>query len=145
MKDIHVISHEGTVVHVGAKHVQVKIISVSACATCHAKKSCLAADMSEKIIDAIPLEPLKQGDSVIIKMKEKLGWIALFYGYILPLIILAAVLFTLPALGFSENIAGLMAIGSLVPYYLVLYMSRKKMEKVFVFTAEKINTIETYK
>lgn len=140
MTDINVISHEGIVISVGAKRVQVKIISMSACATCHARKCCMAADMSEKMIDAIPLEPLKQGDSVIIKMKEKLGWIALFYGYILPFLILAAIIFTLPALGFSENIAGLSAIGSLVPYYLVLYFFRKKIEKAFVFTAEKVNT-----
>jgi len=137
------VSHEGIVITANGNSncVQVKIISTSACAACHAKETCMAADMKEKIIDATPLEPLKPGDAVIIKMEEKLGRIALFYGFILPFVILATILFSLPALGFSENVAGLTAIGSLAPYYLALYICRKKLGKNFVFTAEIKNTM----
>lgn len=143
MTDTRRVSHEGIVIGTddNANCVQVKIVSISACAGCHARGACTAADTQEKIIDATPSEPLKQGDTVIVKMEEKLGWIALFYGFFLPFVILAAILFTLPVLGFSETIAGLSAIGSLIPYYLLLYTFRKKIEKKFVFTAEKIDTI----
>lgn len=143
MNDTRMVSHEGMVVNANgnANCVQVKIISTSACAGCHARGACSAADKQEKIIIATPLEPLKQGDTVIIKMEEKMGWIALFYGFFLPFLILAAILFTLPALGFSETVAGLSAIACLVPYYLLLHTFRKKIEKDFVFTAEKINMI----
>jgi len=143
MKDTRMVSHEGIVITANGNSncVQVKIISTSACAACHAKETCMAADMKEKIIDATPLEPLKPGDAVIIKMEEKLGRIALFYGFFLPFVILATILFSLPALGFSENVAGLTAIGSLAPYYLALYICRKKIGKNFVFTAEIKNTM----
>lgn len=143
MTEIRMVSHEGIVIGIddSANCVQVKIVSISACAGCHAQGACTAADKQEKIIDATPTELLKQGDTVIVKMEEKLGWIALFYGFFLPFVILAAILFTLPALGSSETIAGLSAVACLVPYYLLLYTFRKKIEKKFVFTAEKIDTI----
>ncbi|HLP44524.1 MAG TPA: SoxR reducing system RseC family protein [Candidatus Kapabacteria bacterium] len=143
MSNTHMVSHEGIVVNANgnANCVQVKIISLPACAGCQARKTCMAANMKEKIIDATPLEPLKPGDTVLVKMKEKLGWIALFYAFFLPLLILVGLLFTLPSLGFSETLAGLAALGSLAPYYVVIYVFRKKIEKVFVFTAEKIKEI----
>ncbi|MCU0288304.1 MAG: SoxR reducing system RseC family protein [Acidobacteria bacterium] len=136
--DIHMVSHEGIVVSIDGNHVQVKIMSMTACDGCRARNTCMAAHGKEKIIDAITLEPLKKDDAVLVKMEEKLGWIALFYAFFLPLFILLALLFSLPALGFSETLAGIIALGSLMPYYLVLYLFRKKIEKKFVFTAEKI-------
>ena len=48
-----------------------------------------------------------------------------------------AVLFTAHALGSSESEAALLGIGSLLPYYLALYTLRKKIEKDFIFKAEK--------
>ncbi len=141
MKDTRLVSHEGIVVNAKGNRIQVKIISTSACGGCHARGACTASDKQERIISATPLGFLKEGDTAIVKMEEKMGWIALFYGFFLPFLILVAILFTLPALGFSETFAGLMAVGSLVPYYVVLYIFKKKIEKDFVFTAEKINTI----
>jgi sigma-E factor negative regulatory protein RseC len=139
MNNTRVITHEGVVVNANGTHVQVKIISLSACVGCHAKESCIAADMKEKIIDAIPLEPLNPCDPVIVKMAERVGWIAVFYGFFLPFLVLAVLLFSLPSLGFSETMAGLIAIASLIPYYIALYIFRKKFEKKIFFTAEKIN------
>ncbi len=109
--DIHMVSHEGIVVSIDGNHVQVKIMSMTACDGCRARNTCMAAHGKEKIIDAITLEPLKKDDAVLVKMEEKLGWIALFYAFFLPLFILLALLFSLPALGFSETLAGIIALG----------------------------------
>ncbi len=133
MNDNHMVSHDGKVVSTSGSHVRVKIISQSACANCFAKSACTAADMQEKIIDAVSSVPVQEGDAVTVIMEEKLGWIALFYGFFLPFIVMVSVLFLLYALGSSEIKAALFGIGSLVPYYLVLYLFRKKIEKDFIF------------
>jgi len=137
MNDTRMVCHDGTVISRKDNHVQVKITARSACAGCHAKSVCSAPDMQEKIIDAVTGEPLRPGDTVTIKMYEKLGRLALVYGFILPFIVMVGVLFTLHLSGSSETKAALIAIGSLAPYYLLLYLFRKKVEKEFVFFAEK--------
>jgi len=144
MNDNHMVSHDGKVVSTSGSHVQVKIISQSACAHCFARSACTAADMQEKIIDAVSSVPLKEGDAVTVMMEEKLGWIALLYGFFLPFIVMISVLFLLYTLGSSEIKAALYGIGSLVPYYLVLYLFRKRIEKDFIFVikTEKKNKIQ---
>lgn len=138
MNDARMVCHDGTVISRKDNHVQVKITARSACAGCHAKGVCGAADMQEKIIDAVSMGPLFPGDTVTIKMHEKLGRLALVYGFILPFIVMVGVLFILHLSGSSETKAALIAVGSLVPYYLLLYLFRKRIEKEFVFFAEKM-------
>jgi positive regulator of sigma E activity len=144
MPDSQLVCHEGKVVGFNAKDgsVQVKILSSSACAQCHARGMCVALEMEEKIINAVPesRDPLQMGDTVVVMMEEKMGWKAIFYGFFLPLVVMVAVLFVSYALGSGEIHAALYGIGSLIPYYLLLYVFRKKIEKDFIFKAEKKNT-----
>ena len=64
---------------------------------------------------------------------------AVLFGYFYPflLLLLALILFTL--VGYSELKAGLFALGSLVPYYLTIYLMRDKIGNAFTFKLEKIN------
>ena len=142
MTDTCTVSHEGNIIAVNGSHVRVKIEAVSACDGCHARRSCGAADRRERIIDAVPNDPnelLQPGDPVIVSMEERLGMVALFYGFFLPFIVMLAVLLAAYLLDQSETVMALAAIGSLVPYYLVLFMIRKKIEKNFIFTVRKKN------
>jgi len=129
--------HAGKVIRFEAGKVSVRIISKSACAKCHAKGVCTASDMSEKIIDAVCDEEMKEGDSVNIVMEEKLGWIAIFYSFFLPFLVLFTVLLIVQSYTGSDIAGGLAGLGSLFPYYVVLYLFRKKIEKKFIFRAEK--------
>ena len=131
------ISHEGKVVSVEDGKVRVKILSISACASCHAKGSCSAADMSEKYIDALPEGKIESGENVNVIIEERLGWVALFYGILLPFLILVTTLFTLTASGKSEPFSALVSLASLIPYYALLYLLRGKFEKKFMFRAER--------
>jgi sigma-E factor negative regulatory protein RseC len=145
MADSQSICSEGKVVGFGTKDgsVQVKILSRSACAQCHARGMCTALEMAEKIINAVPVsrDPLQIGDTVVVMMEEKLGWKAIFYGFFLPFIVMVTVLFFSYALGSGETKAALYGIGSLIPYYLLIYVFREKIEKDFVFKVEKKNTL----
>jgi sigma-E factor negative regulatory protein RseC len=98
--------------------------------------------MEEKFIDAVSSPPdtaFKVGDAVTLVMEERLGWLAIFYGFVLPLIVMVAVLIMVSAGGGSETEAALLGIGSLLPYYLLLYLFRQKIEKDFIFRAERKN------
>ncbi|UCH94802.1 MAG: SoxR reducing system RseC family protein [Candidatus Aminicenantes bacterium] len=139
MVDNRLVCHEGKVVGIKDNSIQVKILSRSACAQCHARGMCTALDMEEKIIDTVPVspDPMQIGDTVVVVLEEKLGWRAVFYGFFLPFIVMVTVLFVSYALGSGETKAALYSIGSLIPYYLLLYVFREKIGKDFVFKSEK--------
>lgn len=143
MTDNRTVTHDGVVVEANDQKVKVRIIAKSACAECHAKGVCTAADMEEKIIDAIsPVDNrLYKGDIVRVVMEERLGWLAVFYGFFLPLLLMVTVLMVTGALGGSEAKSALLGLGSLAPYYLLLYVFREKVEKDFIFKAEKKNKL----
>ena len=140
MADSAILCKDGKVVGVEGAHYKVKITTPSACATCHAKSLCsslTSQDQKEREILATSHQPLKVGDTVSLEMEERLGWIALFYSFVLPFLIMILVLFGLFASGVSQTTSALIAVLSLAPYYLVLYRFRSKLEKDFVFLAVK--------
>ncbi len=139
MSDNRMVYHDGVVVGAQGNRLQIKIISRSACSECHAKGACTASDMVEKIIDAIcsPGESLSIGDTATITMAAKLGHKAIFFAFILPFFVMAVTLFSAFALGVNESVSGLCSLFSLLPYYLLLHTFRGKIEKDFVFYAQK--------
>lgn len=88
----------------------------------------------EKIIDIKGFYNVKTGDNVTVIMKQSMGFIALFLGYILPLLVVLIILIIFVILGYSELVSGLMAISSLLPYYFILYFLRNKINDKFVFS-----------
>lgn len=135
----NVIEHLGRVEAITANDIRVVIISQSACASCHAKGACTASDVAEKqVVVSKPFHSYTVGETVKVTMKQSLGYKALFLGYILPLIVLLVSLFVFNAIGFSEGISGLLSLGVLGPYYFILYVFRKRIEKEFYFDIEKL-------
>ncbi len=130
------ISHDGQVVEVLQDKYKIKIITKSACSSCHAKGVCNPSDQAEKIIDAISVQKLELYDSVIVELEERLGWKALFYGIIIPFVIMVSILFFLSTRT-DELSSALFALGSLVPYYFTIFLLRQRIEKEFIFTAKK--------
>ncbi len=84
------IIHPGIIERISGDKVFVRILSQSACSSCHAKGACTIADVEEKIIEAEldPSENRKPGEEVMVKMEESLGHKAVLMGYVLPLIVL---------------------------------------------------------
>lgn len=140
MGDNPEITHDGKVVKIEKGKFLVKITSRSACDACRARNICSAANMAEKHIEVISEQDLQIGDEVKVIMQEKLGLTAIFYAFFLPFLVMIFVLFVSLALGSSEISAALFAIVSLIPYYSLLHLSRKNIEKKFIFKAIE-NTI----
>ena len=137
------IEHEGIIDHIEGDVAHVKINSVSACASCQAKGVCSAADQEEKYLD-VPLDGAnyQEGEPVQVQVEKRLGFKAVALGYFYPFLLLMAVLIVLIAIGFPELKAGIVALLSIVPYYLGLYLFRKRIENTFSFSIKKTYTVQ---
>ena len=129
------IIHPGIIESINGEKVSVRILSKSACSSCHAKSVCTIADVEEKIIEAEndPGSAWKTGDEVMVRMEESLGRKAVFMGYVLPLVVLLVSIVVFLSLLNHEGLAALLSILMLIPYYLVLYLFRKRLQKEFRF------------
>jgi sigma-E factor negative regulatory protein RseC len=132
------IIHPGIIESINGDKVFVRILSQSACSSCHAKGACTIADVEEKIIEADidRAENRKTGDQVMVKMEESLGQKAVFLGYVLPLVVLVGSVILFLSLFKHEGLAALLSLFMLVPYYFTLYLFRKKLGKEFRFRIE---------
>lgn len=132
------ISHPGIIERVTENRVFVKILAMSACASCHAKSMCSIADVEEKVVE-VKKDPNREfsiGDNVTVVMKKSLGGKAVFLGYVLPFLLMIAVLIAVLLITGEEGAAGLSAILILIPYYWLLYIFRKRLKQAFSFTIE---------
>jgi sigma-E factor negative regulatory protein RseC len=132
----NIIIHPGIVDHIEEGVVFVRILSQSACSTCHAKGACAVSEIEEKIVEVVNPgnRNYQPGEHVTVKMKQSLGRRAVMLGYIIPLIILVGSIVTLVLLLNNEGLAALLSILLLVPYYGLLYLSRNKLKQHFNFT-----------
>ena len=132
------IEHEGIIDRIEGELAHVKIQSESACASCHAKGVCSAADQEEKYLD-VPLRgaEFNPGEVVQVQVSRHMGFRAVALGYVYPFLLLMAVLISFTAAGTAELRAGTYALLSVIPYYLVLYLLRKRIGSAFTFSMKK--------
>jgi len=74
-----------------------------------------------------------------VLFKESKGFVALFYGYLLPFLLVLGSLIISNTITKNELINGLISLGILIPYYTTLYFFRHLLKKVFKFEVEEIN------
>lgn len=134
------IKHAGEIVKIENNAIKVKIISASACSACHAKGACSASESTDKIIEVYSNESSKYtiGESVNVSMRKELGLKAVALGYLVPFIILLFSLFTLMNFTQNELLSGLLSIAIVIPYFILLYLFRNKLQKTFSFYIDKI-------
>jgi len=129
------VTHPGIIVQISGHVAEILILSKSACSSCQVKGACNMSEMEEKkVFVELPHEhQFESGQQVNIIMRQSLGNLAVFLGYILPFLVLLATLIGSISIGLSEGIAGLLALGILAPYYFVLYQLRHRLQKKFSF------------
>lgn len=133
------IEHEGIVDQISDKAIRVKIMSMSACASCHAKGACTVADMKEKEVEVPLAGNYKVGQRVMVTGSTAQGLQAAWWAYILPILLLLLTLFVSFSLTGNEALAGLLALVVLVPYFGLIKLAEKFMKKTFQFTINSIN------
>lgn len=130
------VSHKGKVVKMTPQVTTVAIVQHGACSQCHAAGLCGMADMAEKAVE-VPTDPYASygvGDEVEVLLKATMGLKAVWMAYFVPLVVLMGVVLGLIGLGVPEVATGLSALGAVALYYLVLYLFRDKLQKVYIFT-----------
>lgn len=131
----NIISHEGFVTKITDEELEIKILSQSACAACHAKSACGMGEQAEKILTV----PRPKGKDfalmqrVNVRMAIGQGNKAAVLAYLIPIILLLAVLFVCLGLGLDEGLSALIAIAALIPYYIILYLLRDKLKQKFEY------------
>jgi len=128
------INHLAIVKNADDKGVTVEITAYSACSGCHAEGTCSLSGKEQKIIDISGRYNVKPGDTVTVLMKQSMGYTALFYGYLLPLVIILLSLVILISAQVSELVAGLTSIASVIPYFIILWFFRRQLNEKFTFT-----------
>jgi sigma-E factor negative regulatory protein RseC len=129
------IEHQGRVISVDADKITVSIVSQSACISCISKSNCSVGDIEDKIItvQSAFYHKYAVNDIVTVVLDRSMGAKAVLLGYFFPFLILLFTVIVLTFLNYSEGFAGVMAILMLVPYYTLLYFTRKKQEHTFNF------------
>ncbi|MCL1942653.1 MAG: SoxR reducing system RseC family protein [Candidatus Azobacteroides sp.] len=134
-----IIEHRGIIQEVFPDKVMVLIEQTSDCSGCQAKSICHASDKKDKLIEVTTLSvnDFKKDEAVNIQGKSSLGLLAVWYAFVLPLILMFVPLL-IRNIRQNEAIASLTALSILAVYYLMLYACRKKLKQKFIFNIQKI-------
>lgn len=127
--------HEGIVKSVEADVLTVDIPVSSACAHCHAKSVCGSGTADVRTVRIVRKNDgiYRPGDRVTVSITRDMGFRAVFLAYVYPFAILFVLLLTLPLLMQNELYVGLVCIGVLALYYVVLALFRKRIDSGFKF------------
>ena len=136
------LEHKGKITKIENKTATINIEVESACASCHAKEMCTSLDKGTKQVFAeIDNEEFEEGEIVNVTIKESTGIKAVLLAYFLPFIFLTTTLILVLHFTESEALAGILSIAILLPYYFVLYLFRKKINKKFVIYVKKLHNL----
>lgn len=133
------IQHDAVVERIEGDKVIVRVEKRGACAGCHAKGIC-GESGSERIIEVRTpyASEFKTGDKVVVALlKPSMGVTSVVWGYLLPLIVLVAILFGCKSLGVEDGPSALASIVAVALYYVGIYFTRKIFERKIEFTIFK--------
>lgn len=133
------IRHTGVVLSTNGTIAHVEIVQTSSCSACKARSMCMSSESQQKEMDVMMLEPMKVGDQVEVEVRERLAWKAVILAYILPFIVMMAVIAILDYItDWSEAVIGTLSLCAIALYYIGLSVFKHRLQKQFVFTARKL-------
>ena len=135
------IKHKGIVEKVEGSHVTVRIVQISACSSCSAKGLCNASESKEKLIDVYRSDIIcRVGEEVVVCGTTSMGMRAVLLAFGVPLLILLVALFVAMRMtGDNALFSAGIALGAIIPYYLIIYVCKDRLNRTFTFTIEKHN------
>ena len=131
--------HFGIVRSIIGGEIEVGVDPPVACSSCEVASSCGLSDKDEKIINVQDSTSAYQiGEKVEVSYHEKLSNKALIIVYILPLIVIVASVYITQLFTRNELIIGLVALLSLIPYFLLFKLFNKSISSIFSFSILKL-------
>lgn len=140
MKDV---LHSGKVIAVNPEFTSVELLNANSyCTDCHAVMLCGMGKVEKKVVQVqtdrwTQYEP---GEIVEVILKGQMGLKAVWVAYVIPLVILLAVVLVMIACHAGELVAGLTAAGTVALYYLMLYLFRDRLNDEYIFTIKKLKS-----
>ena len=134
------IEHDGIVESFEGNVLKVRIVTRSACASCQVRNLCNPSEMKEKLfeIEVPDASKFAIGDRVNMAISEGQGILAVFLGYVIPVILLIGGLIAALKFGLNELASAGAALGLTGMYYFILYFTRKKTMKRFTFHVTRL-------
>lgn len=129
------IAHRGRIVSITPEVTTVEIVSEPACSACHAKGLCSLGDATVKQVE-LPTRGWDNyvvGDEVQVILRASMGHKAVWLAYVVPLLVMVAVLLGTLAAGGSELLAGSLAIGAIALYYVLIWLLRGRLRNEYIF------------
>ena len=134
------LEHKGIVLSINGERIDVYILSESACATCKVKSACGMSETEEKVVSIFTHDApaYREGEQVVVSVTRNMGLRAVFLAYVVPFLVLLVSLLILLEAGLSEAAAGLISLGVLALYYIVLWLMRRRIEREINFNIRKL-------
>ena len=134
-----IIKHRGVVEKMEGTHVVVRIVQTSACSACSAKGLCNASESKEKQIDVYGVQAsYRIGEEVVVCGTTSMGMRAVLLAFGVPLLILLLALFvTMRITDGDALLSAFVALLAVMPYYLLVYFMKDRLDRTFSFTIEK--------
>ena len=132
-------SHAGIIESIQGDCIKVRIIQTSACAACKVAGHCNASESKVKIVDVLGCDTAKYatGQEVTVWASRDVANKALLLGFGIPFLLLLGVLVAVLYLTNNEGVAALAAVGSLLPYYFLLWLRRDSIQHGISFQIEE--------
>lgn len=133
------IQHRGVVERIEGDKVFVRVERGTACQACHAKGLC-GEQGEDRIIEVRTpyATSFEHGERVVVALlKNKMGYSSVIWAYLLPLAVLMVVLLGSHYAGVNDGLSALLSILSIVIYYVVLYIVRRRFDRMIEFTIIK--------
>lgn len=132
--------HKGNITKIEGNTVTVKVLQLSACAHCEGKKYCTLAEAKEKEIKISVKDPsiYTVGKEVEIIAHKKQLFTAVFWAYVLPLILLFIGVGLGSILELPEIHSALMGLIAVTMYYVFLFAINKYLSKSLEFKISKL-------
>lgn len=134
----NVIKHRGIVENIEGNLLKVRIVQTSACAGCGAKGYCSSAEVRENEVEVMASDAsaYRLGDDVWVMCEISVGRRAVWWAFVFPFLILLASLCLFLSLDCGELWAAMFSLFLLVPYYYIMWLFRKRLERHFSFSVQ---------
>jgi len=133
------IEQEGVVKAISNGKILVNLSNHASCASCHARAICSVSESDGKPLEFDAGEEYwKVGDHIRVSMQESLGFKALLLGYFVPFLVLMATLLISWTITDNELIAAITGLGSLIPYYLIIWSMKQPLQRMFSISFNKM-------
>ncbi len=109
-----------TITAIEGEVMKCRVECYDACGGCAARRVCGGDDSGKELTLLCDNENYRVGDTIVVEVSSGMGLRAVILAYIVPIVLIIGVLLGGNALGLSELMVGVGALGVVAIYYLVV-------------------------